>query len=156
LSAEGPAIPVSGNRNCLPVGNFHSPNRDSLDADGDDLLVPNADTSLLSKAMDFLREALKKDPEQTWSDEITAWKKAHAELRERETGQNLRIVELDYEKSKLEIKVAALVRLLVEAGVVDPGKLDALMTEIDFEDGVADGRVTPPGGGRSLFVAESD
>jgi hypothetical protein len=119
-----------------------------------DLWVFNPRATLVSKPMDFLREALKKDPEQTWSDEITAWKKAHAELRERETGQNLRIVELDYEKSKLEMKVAALVRLLVEAGLVDPAKLEALMAEIDLEDGVADGRITPPGGGRSLFVAD--
>ena len=106
--------------------------------------------------MDFLREALKKDPTQVWSDEINAWKQAHAELRKGETGQNLRIVELDYEKSKLELKVAALIRLLVESGVVDPAKMESLMAEIDAEDGVADGRITPPGGGRSLFVADSE
>jgi hypothetical protein len=106
--------------------------------------------------MDFLREALKTDPAKTWSDEITAWKQAYAGLRENETGQNLRIVELDYEKSKLELKVAALIRLLVGSGLVDPAKLESLMAEIDAEDGVCDGRVTPQGGGRSLFVANSE
>jgi hypothetical protein len=106
--------------------------------------------------MDFLSEALKKDPVQTWSDEIAAWKKAYAELRSSETGQNLRIVELDYEKSKLELKVAALIRLLVESGVVDRDKLEATMNEIDAEDGTPDGRITPPGASRSLFVAAPD
>jgi hypothetical protein len=69
-------------------------------------------------------------------------------------------VELDYEKSKLnlklKLKIAAMIQLLVESGVVDHGKLEATMNEIDAENGTPDGRVTPHGASRSLFVATPD
>lgn len=106
--------------------------------------------------MNPFNEALDKAPAQTWLDEIAAWKISYAELRANETGQNLRIIELDYEKSKLELKVTALIRLLIESGVVDREKLESYMTVIDAEDGTPDGRITPTGSGRSLFVAAPD
>lgn len=103
--------------------------------------------------MNFLNEALAHDPTRTTEEELATWKKELEKLRNREIDQNLRIVELDYEKSKLELKVAALIRLLVESGTVDASKLSAMMTVIDAEDGCVDGRITPQDPGRTPFVA---
>lgn len=103
--------------------------------------------------MDFLKEALKNDPSRSTEEDLAAWKQELEKLRHREIDQNLRIVELDYEKSKLELKVAALIRLLTEAGTIDADKLAAMMTVIDAEDGQLDGRVTPEDPGRTPFVA---
>lgn len=105
--------------------------------------------------MDFLKEALIHDPSRSTEEELAIWKQELEKLRGREVDQNLRIVELDYEKSKLELKVAALIRLLIESGTVDVTKLTAMMTVIDAEDGRIDGRVTPEDPGRTPFVAHS-
>ncbi|MGB6221649.1 hypothetical protein [Haloferula sp.] len=103
--------------------------------------------------MDFLKEALKHDPSRSTEEQLATWKIELEKLRSREIDQNLRIVELDYEKSKLELKLAALLRLLVENGTIDADRFTAMMTVIDAEDGRLDGRVTPEDPGRSPFVA---
>ncbi len=103
--------------------------------------------------MDFLTEALKTDPAKTWADEISEWRRSVAEMRAKETDLHLRIAELDFEKSRLELKVAALIRVLVESGTVDAARLGGMMEEIDAADGTVDGRVTPADPGRTPFVA---
>ncbi len=91
---------------------------------------------------------LKTDPAKTWADEISEWRRNIAEMRGKETDLHLRIAELDFEKSMLELKVAALIRVLVESGTVDAALLGEMMKEIDAADGTVDGRVTPAGPGR--------
>lgn len=103
--------------------------------------------------MNFLNEALAHDPSRSTEEELAIWKQELEKLRNREIDQNLRIVEIDYEKSKLELKVAALVRLLIESGAVDATKLAEMMTVIDAEDGRVDGRITPEDPTRTPFVA---
>ena len=102
--------------------------------------------------MDFLKEALSHDPTRSTEEELATWKQQLEKLRSREIDQNLRIVELDYEKSKLELKLAALIRLLIESGTIDTTKLAAMMAVIDAEDGSIDGRITPEDPCRTPFV----
>ena len=54
-----------------------------------------------------------------------------------------RVEELEGELGELTLLCRALLTLLRQEGVIDPAALEAVMTGIDAEDGVLDGKVTP-------------
>lgn len=64
--------------------------------------------------------------------------------RRRAMQSDRRIEELEDEVAKLQLLCHALVRVACDAGHLTPERLQAVIHEIDAEDGVVDGRVTPP------------
>lgn len=54
-----------------------------------------------------------------------------------------RVDELEEEVGEITLVCRSLLTLLRQSGVVDPTAFEAVMADIDAEDGVIDGRVTP-------------
>lgn len=66
----------------------------------------------------------------------------------RMTGRRLdrtedRVEALEQELGEVALLCRALLTCLRQAGALDPAKLEAAMREVDLEDGVLDGKVTP-------------
>ena len=54
-----------------------------------------------------------------------------------------RVEELEEELGEITLVCRSLLTVLRQSGAVDPAALEAVMADIDAEDGVIDGRVTP-------------
>lgn len=56
--------------------------------------------------------------------------------------QDRRLEALEFEVDRLKLYVAAMMRLLIQGGVVDRVELQQVVDAIDREDGVVDGRMS--------------
>lgn len=77
-------------------------------------------------------------------DQLTKHKKALRQKNDKDLSQDLRLVSLEYELSKIQLAVMGLTRILTDKGVFTPFEFSEVLDVIDEEDGTKDGRVTPP------------
>ncbi len=71
-------------------------------------------------------------------------KKAHQSKNDKDPSQDIRLVSLEYELSKMQLAVMGLTRILTDKGIFSADEFSEVLDILDEKDGTKDGRVTPP------------
>jgi hypothetical protein len=62
----------------------------------------------------------------------------------RQGGTEKRVAALEEELARHELVIRVLIRMLMDRGIATQEQFEACLQQVDLEDGVADGKATPP------------
>ena len=90
-------------------------------------------------------------------EQLVKYKSALHTKNNKDLSQDIRLVSLEYDLSKMQLAVMGLTRILTDKGIFSADEFSEVLDILDEEDGTKDGRVTPPESANwSPFVVRDD